>query len=110
MYSVLDLLILTSDNEAAAIVLIEAAVSGVPTVAMNVGSVSEVVIHEETGLLINDERELAPATTRLLQDSELRARLGQNAQRRASTEFSLNQLAQKHLVLYVQQPPTSDLL
>lgn len=109
MYSALDLLVLTSDNEAAAIVLIEAAVSGVPTIAMNVGSVSEVVIHEETGLLINDERDLAPATTRLLQDSELRVRLGQNARRRASTEFGLNRLAQKHLNLYVQQPPTGDL-
>ena len=110
MYSALDLLVLTSDNEAAAIVLIEAAIAGVPTIAMNVGSVSEVVIHEETGLLINDERELAPATTRLLQDSELRAQLGQNARRRASTEFSLKRLAQKHLVLYGQQPPTTELL
>ena len=110
MYSALDLLVLTSDNEAAAIVLIEAAIAGVPTIAMNVGSVSEVVIHEETGLLVNDERDLAPATMRLLQDCELRARLGQNARRRALTEFSLNRLAQKHLVLYGQQPLTTDLL
>lgn len=100
VYAAIDLLVLTSDNEAAAIVLIEAALAELPVIAMNVGSVSEVVVANETGLLVHDEQELTTATRRLLDDADLRYQLGVNARRRAEVEFSKQRLAERHLKLY----------
>lgn len=100
IYAAIDVLVLTSDNEAAAIVLIEAALAELPVIAMNVGSVSEVVVANETGLLVHDEQELVTVTQRLLEDPSLRRRLGTNARRRAEIEFSRQRLAERHLALY----------
>ena len=46
-----DIAILTSDNEGMPITLIEAAHLGLPTISTDVGSVSDVVLHAETGYL-----------------------------------------------------------
>jgi len=98
----MDVLVLTSDNEAAAIVLIEAAMAGLPAVAMNVGSVSEVVIHEQTGLLVNTESELHSALRRLLSDEHLRLQMGSRAREFALSTFTTTRLVDAHQRLYTQ--------
>jgi glycosyltransferase involved in cell wall biosynthesis len=102
IYSAMDVLVLTSDNEAAAIVLIEAAMAGLPAVAMNVGSVSEVVIHEQTGLLVNTESELHSALRRLLADEHLRLQMGSRAREFALSTFTTTRLVDAHQRLYTQ--------
>jgi glycosyltransferase involved in cell wall biosynthesis len=54
-------------------------------VTLNNGQTGEVVAHEENGLLIEPDRlaEIPDALTRVLQDDDLRRRLGRNAARYA---------------------------
>lgn len=55
-YSIMDLFILPSIFEGLPMVILEAMVFDIPIVSMDVGSISEVVINEETGYLINNNR------------------------------------------------------
>ena len=50
VYAAADLLVLTSDNEGMPVALIEGAMQGVPAVTTDVGSVRQVVRHDETGI------------------------------------------------------------
>ncbi|MFN0092428.1 MAG: glycosyltransferase [Acidimicrobiales bacterium] len=64
----------------------EAMLKGRPVVATAVGGLADQVVHGETGLLVDDPHDLATfgaAVRGLLDDEELRARLGRNARRRA---------------------------
>ena len=70
---------------------VEAMACGVPLVATTGGALPEVVGREgETGLLVppNDPGALAAAVTRLLDDPELRARLGEAGRRRVLHRFT----------------------
>src|SRR5699024_6216233 len=58
--------------------VMEAAQHGVPTVGYSFG-LRDSVLHNKTGLLVNDEKEFAEATQRLIRDSGLREKLGQAA-------------------------------
>jgi phosphatidylinositol alpha-1,6-mannosyltransferase len=68
------------------LVFLEAAAQGLPSIACDVGAVSEVVRHERTGLIVPpmDAQALADALARLLDDESLRARLGREAHAVAS--------------------------
>lgn len=70
---------------------VEAMACGVPLVATTGGALPEVVGREgETGLLVppNDPGALAAGITRLLDDPELRARLGEAGRRRVLDRFT----------------------
>ena len=87
------------EQEGFGIVFVEAASCGVPQVAGASGGVADAVAHGETGLLIPDPhertavRETASAFARLLDDAELRTRMGAAARRRAVDEFSYDVLS-----------------
>jgi glycosyltransferase involved in cell wall biosynthesis len=68
---------------------LETAAAGKPIVASDIGGLSDVVVDDETGLLVpaGDREALGAAMARLLADAELRERLGQAARLRAA-EFS----------------------
>jgi glycosyltransferase involved in cell wall biosynthesis len=63
---------------------------GRPVVASAVGGLRDLVVHEETGLLVppRDVPALRGALQRLLDDPELRRRLGAAARERIRTHFS----------------------
>jgi glycosyltransferase involved in cell wall biosynthesis len=73
-----------------------------PVVATVVGGLSEMVDHGRTGYLVppRDERALAEAVVRLLQDKALRRQLGANGKRKVDTECSPNVVAQQTLAVY----------
>jgi colanic acid/amylovoran biosynthesis glycosyltransferase len=83
--------VLSSHREGMPVSLIEAAASGVPTVATSVGGIPELVVHEATGLLVppGDAVALAEALERLLVDPEEALELGREARRRVEERFSL---------------------
>jgi glycosyltransferase involved in cell wall biosynthesis len=92
VYGAADLLLLTSDNEGMPITLIEAALSGTPAVATDVGSVREVLIDGSTGLVTPpDEAALTEAADRLLRDPEVRSHMA-SAARDAGLKFSTTRL------------------
>jgi len=72
-------------------VILEAMGYGVPVVASNLSAIPEVVVAEETGLLVapGSPQELAAQLERMLGDPSLRARLAENARRLVETEFDL---------------------
>jgi hypothetical protein len=74
---------------------------GVPVVASNVGGLPEIVIHEETGLLVpNEPQAITAAITRVLSDPPLAARLAANARRLVSERFTIDHVAESTLAAY----------
>jgi D-inositol-3-phosphate glycosyltransferase len=75
---------------------------GRPVVAGAVGGLLDLVVDGETGLLVEpgDVAELRAALERLLGDSELRARLGAAARRRAREQFSWERVTEATLAAY----------
>jgi phosphatidylinositol alpha-1,6-mannosyltransferase len=84
------------EQEGFGIVFVEAAACGVPSVAGDSGGAAEAVADGETGVVVHrpdNAEEVASALTRLLDDDELRTRMGVAARIRAETEFSYDGLA-----------------
>ena len=81
---------ISGDVEGFGIVFCEAALAGAPSVATRAGGMVEAVVDGETGLLAEPGQadDLHEKVSRLLQDTELRRRLGRQAARRARDEFS----------------------
>ena len=103
VYAGSDVVMLTSDNEGMPVSLIEAAAVGIPAVTTRVGSAPEVVLDGVTGLVTaTDTAELADATGRLLDDDQLRQRLGDAARLHASEQFGAARLVDDIARLYEQ--------
>lgn len=77
------------DIEGYGIVCLEANSFGKPVVASRAGGLTEAVINEETGLLVDPENieDIARASKRLLDNPELRERLGLAGKARAEKDF-----------------------
>ncbi|HET7485759.1 MAG TPA: glycosyltransferase [Solirubrobacterales bacterium] len=94
IFAAADLALLSSDNEGTPVSLIEAAAAGLPAAATDVGGVREVVVEEETGMLVppGDAAALAAAILRLAADAGLRERYGLAARRRAIERYGAERL------------------
>ncbi len=100
MWAISDIALLTSDNEAQPISLIEASLAGIPVVAENVGSVSEVVDSEVTGCLVSNHVERIQALKRLLVSPELRKKMGAAGADYCAGKFGHQQFLDSHLKAY----------
>lgn len=71
--------------------LMEAMSLGIPVVSCPVSGIPELVVNEETGLLVppGDELRLAEAIARLIDHEELRRRLGHAGRERVAREFTI---------------------
>jgi glycosyltransferase involved in cell wall biosynthesis len=81
-----DLLVMSSMHEAGPVVLLEAALCGVPTVGTAVGHIADWAPDAALAVLVGDPLMLADAICRVLTDEELRLRLARAAQHRAAEE------------------------
>jgi glycosyltransferase involved in cell wall biosynthesis len=96
-----DIAVLCSDNEGIPLTLIQAAQAGLPIVSTDVGSVSDIVKHQEGGLLVGcSSTELANGLKVLIEDADLRAHYGAAGKARATQFFSSNSMVQAHENLY----------
>lgn len=101
MWAVADIAISTSENEGMPVALIEAQLAGIPVVAVDVGSVGEVIENEETGYTTEEfGADFINKVCELVHSSEERKRLGINAKVRASREFSPEHLVASHVSLF----------
>jgi phosphatidylinositol alpha-1,6-mannosyltransferase len=82
------------EAEGFGIVYLEAAAAGLPVVAGRSGGSHEAVIDGTTGFVVDgrDVAEIRRAIDRLLDDEDLRARMGAAARARAVREFDYDQL------------------
>ena len=100
-WSAVDCAISTSDNEGMPIALIEAQLSGVPVIATDVGSNSEVIENNSTGILSRKNVvDLVNSVLILSRNSELRNTMSENAARRAREKFSISTMIETHIENY----------
>lgn len=87
----------TERAEAFGMVALEAAATGIPCIASDLPGVRSVVLNGETGLLVppGDAEELRKAMLLLLEQVDLRHRLGAAARHRAEAEFAWDPLMSK---------------
>ena len=79
------------DCEGTPVAIIEASASGLPVVATRHAGISDVVLHEQTGLLV-DERDvtnMAQAMLVIARDGQYAAALGQAARERIKTHYRI---------------------
>ena len=90
------------DTEGLGVVLLEAMVYKKPVVASELGGITDIVIPEETGLLVKEKKvqELASAILRILKDPMLAERLGLGGYKRLREHFSWDRITQAWQSLY----------
>lgn len=93
---------LPSYREGAPKVLLEAGAAGRACVTTDSPGCRDVVSDGQTGVLVppRDSRSLAAALRRLIENPELRRRMGTEARNRAEQEFGVEKVVQSHLDLY----------
>jgi glycosyltransferase involved in cell wall biosynthesis len=98
-----DIGVLTSESEGLSNVLIEYALSGIPSVAFEVGGNAEVIANDQTGFVIPDEEEMSMAERIdfLLENPDLSGRLGHAAREMAEEKFSIESMVEKAEDFYI---------
>jgi glycosyltransferase involved in cell wall biosynthesis len=98
-----DLVLLTSDNEGTPIALIQAGMAGIASVSTNVGSIAEVVVNNQTGLITDfSVINIADALEKLVSNSQLRMQYGQAASQFCLDKFHTEIMISNYSKLYKQ--------
>lgn len=98
-----DLVLLTSDNEGTPIALIQAGMAGIASVSTNVGSIAEVVVNNQTGLITDfSVANIADALEKLVSNSQLRVQYGQAASQFCLGKFHTEIMISNYSKLYKQ--------
>lgn len=97
-----DLVAVSSLHEGMCTTIVEAMAASKAVVATAVGSIPEVVVHGETGLLVRPREPdaLAGGIVRLLRDAALRRRMGEAARARARERFTVERMVGATAALY----------
>lgn len=101
-YGIMDIFALASEREAFGLVNAEAMLCGLPVVATRVGGIPDVVVDDETGILVppRDPKCMAEGIQRLRDDHAMRAQMGTAGKVRARTLFSADRYATEVHELY----------
>jgi len=104
-----DIFVMASVTEGLGTSLLDAMAAARPIVATRAGGIPEVVVNEETGLLVpaRDHERLASAIVRLLKDPDLRRRLAAAGLNRVRAEFSVDRMVDETLAVYRRLAGTS---
>ena len=100
----LDISALTSFNEGTPVSLIEAQAANKPIVSTRVGGIGDIVHEGETALLseVNDSKTFCDNLLKLVEDDELRYRMGCNSSQYVLERFSYHRLTKDMSQLYRQ--------
>jgi glycosyltransferase involved in cell wall biosynthesis len=100
----IDVFVLASrHDEGFGLVIAEAGERSVPTVATRSGAAAEIIVDNETGILVGKERpgELAAAVQKLLADEAVRLKMGGRARDRISKSFNVDQQREEFMKVLV---------
>ncbi|OZU90130.1 N-acetyl-alpha-D-glucosaminyl L-malate synthase BshA [Virgibacillus indicus] len=102
LLSISDLKLLLSEKESFGLVLLEAMSCEVPCIGTNVGGIPEVIIHGETGYLVDlgDLDSAAEYSIQLLNDEQKLKELSENAYNHARKHFHSNNIVNQYNELY----------
>jgi glycosyltransferase involved in cell wall biosynthesis len=97
-----DVFVLASRLDNLPISILEAMRAGLPVIASDVGGISELVVHGETGLLVPpfSVAPMARALTDLLVNKGKRLRLGRSGRARYEMRFSLDHMIERTRAVY----------
>jgi len=102
MWSAVDIVLSTSENEGMPIALIEAQLAGLPVVATDVGSTSEVISNDVTGFLVSKNiDEVTNGLSRLMKDRDLLERFSEEALTHAGELFTIEKMNASHAQIYL---------
>jgi glycosyltransferase involved in cell wall biosynthesis len=103
-YFLMDLLVLPSRREGFNYALLEAGACGLPAVTTRVTGCVDAVLENETGFIVSvdDPDQLRRAMETLINNPELRVRMGSTAEQRVSRDFNSKRLIDEHVKLYRQ--------
>jgi glycosyltransferase involved in cell wall biosynthesis len=89
LYQAADIFVLPTRAEGFGIAAVEASAAGLPVISTRVGAIAEIVVEGETGFVIppDDPHALAQILLRLVENPDLRFRLGQAGRRHAEAHF-----------------------
>lgn len=98
----------SGDNEALGMVLVEALASGTPCVASNTGGIPDVIEDGVNGFLVppGESVVLAKRIVFLLEDGQLRQRMGRAGRRKVEQQFSLTPIADDIISVYESLSPS----
>ncbi|WP_203623689.1 glycosyltransferase family 4 protein [Lacticaseibacillus sp. 866-1] len=103
IYAQLDVFVLPSISpDPFPTVVLEAMANGLPVVAYKHGGVQEMVVENKTGILVEPHNtiELAAAVQRLVDDRELRIKMGESAEQRQKQYFELSAFVREVEAVY----------
>jgi len=101
LFGASEIILSTSENEGMPVALIEAQLAGKPVVTTDAGSVAEVILNHETGIVTNKNAgSIALAIESLLLDKQKRVEMGTLAIARAQALFSVDRMINAHIALY----------
>ena len=102
LYTSARVFICPSVYEPFGIINLESMACETAVVASSVGGIKEVVIPEETGILVEpgDSGQISRAVNRLLQDRDLAEKMGKNGRRRVEAHFSWEMIAEQTRKMY----------
>ena len=104
LLSVMDVFVVPSVREALSVAAIEAMAMEKPIVAYAVGGIPEVVVHKETGLLIERRAPelLAEGIVSLLKDRDERIKMSKAGRKRVTEHFNIQKIAKQYMNLYLR--------
>lgn len=100
--SEIDILVHPADQESFGRVIVEAMAAGLPVIGVRAGGVAEIVVEEQTGLLVapDNTAELAGAIEQLATNDNLRKNMGDRGRERALAHYSIDVCAERIVDLY----------
>ena len=99
--SLIDVLLLTSDNEGTPLTVMEASFLGVPCIAPNVGAISEIVVDNINGIIVDNSIEsLAEATLSLVHNRKSLEALSLTSSEYAMKNFSMTRYSNQINSIY----------
>jgi len=102
LYAAADVFVLPSVSEGLSNSLLEAMSSGLPVIASAVGGTAQTIEDDKTGLLFgkDDEAGAIKQIQRIINDNELRLRLGKAARLEVEQRYAISQTVDKLLEMY----------
>ena len=101
-YKIADLTVVPSLYEPFGMVVLESMAMGTPTIVADTGGLSEIVVHEETGLMFEpgNPESLAEAMLRILTDGELAEKLTSDAMAYLGDRYNWDRIARSTIDVY----------
>ncbi len=108
-YDCADIFVLPSFAEGVPVVLMEAMAKEIPVISTRITGIPELIQHDRSGLLVSaaDAQALADAIQRLIDDPELRKRLGAEGRKKVLDEYDLEKNIQGMIEFFECTPGTA---